>query len=210
MKQTASFELFHYWNRLRDGRPAPKRTELEPAEIKNLLADTFILEMDSRGEAVFRLAGTRLCAAYGRELKGFSFASLWRPHDQRMLKKLLESTFTEKSVVVVSFDGIGANGRSLPFELVMLPLDNNQESARGLGLITACERAYWLGAHPIVDASISSARYFDPARETLAIGGHRPIILDDRQNASEMDLATAPVRNARRVGHLLVMDGGRS
>ena len=62
------------------------RTEIEPADIKTLLADTFILEKDARGEAVFRLAGTRLCAIYGRELKGFAFVSLWReqgPADDR-------------------------------------------------------------------------------------------------------------------------------
>ena len=76
MNQNGSITLFHYWNRLRDGRPAPKRSEVEPADIKSLLADTFILERDTRGEAVFRLAGTRLCASYGRELKGFSFPSL--------------------------------------------------------------------------------------------------------------------------------------
>ena len=51
MKQDGSIALFQYWNRLRDGRPAPKRTEIEPADIKTLLADTFILEKDARGES---------------------------------------------------------------------------------------------------------------------------------------------------------------
>ena len=78
MKQDASVALFHYWDRLRSGRPAPQRAEIEPSDIKTLLADTFILERDTRGEAIFRLAGTRLCAMYGRELKGFLFPSLWR------------------------------------------------------------------------------------------------------------------------------------
>ena len=68
MNLNGTIALFQYWNRLRDGRPAPRRTEVEPADIKTLLADTFILEKDTRGEAVFRLAGTRLCAIYGREL----------------------------------------------------------------------------------------------------------------------------------------------
>ena len=68
MRHDSSVALFQYWNRLRDGRPAPRRTEIEPADIKTLLADTFIMEKDVRGEAVFRLAGTRVCAIYGREL----------------------------------------------------------------------------------------------------------------------------------------------
>ena len=56
MKQNGSINLFQYWNRLRNGRPAPKRTEIEPADIKSLLADTFILEKDTRGEAVYEVA----------------------------------------------------------------------------------------------------------------------------------------------------------
>ena len=96
MKLDGSIALFQYWNRLRDGRPAPKRTEVEPADIKTLLADTFILEKDTRGEAVFRLAGTRLCASYGRELKGFAFASLWREKDQRMIARLSHSVFAHE------------------------------------------------------------------------------------------------------------------
>jgi hypothetical protein len=76
MQQEATIALFQYWNRLRGGRPVPLRSEIEPADIKRLLADTFILEADGRDEAIFRLAGTRLCAVYGRELKGFAFPSL--------------------------------------------------------------------------------------------------------------------------------------
>ena len=98
MKQDGSVALFHYWNRLRDGRPAPKRTEIEPADIKGLLSDTFILERDTRGEAVFRLAGTRLCAIYGRELKGFSFPSMWRSNDQRMIGRLAQNVFSDLGV----------------------------------------------------------------------------------------------------------------
>ena len=54
MKQDGSLALFHYWNRLRQDRPAPRRTDIEPADIKSLLGDTFILERDMRGEAIFR------------------------------------------------------------------------------------------------------------------------------------------------------------
>ncbi len=115
MKHEGSIALFQYWNRLRNGRPAPRRTEIEPADIKTLLADTFILEKDARGEPVFRLAGTRLCALYGRELKGFSFASLWREKDQRLLSRLAEGSFGSKSIVVVSYEGVSRNGRTNAF-----------------------------------------------------------------------------------------------
>ena len=162
MNQNGSITLFHYWNRLRDGRPAPKRSEVEPADIKSLLADTFILEKDTRGEAVFRLAGTRLCAVYGRELKGFSFPSLWREKDQRLISKLIQGVFDQKSVVLITYEGFSRTDRSSKFELLALPLDGGVDNPRCLGVISAAEKPFWLGADPIADALIE----FDPCRRS--------------------------------------------
>jgi hypothetical protein len=133
MHLNGTIALFQYWNRLRDGRPAPRRTEVEPADIKTLLADTFILEKDTRGEAVFRLAGTRLCAIYGRELKGFSFPSLWREKDQRLVARLIHGVFRQQSVVLITYEGFSRAGRSIRFELLALPLDGGAEHPRCLG-----------------------------------------------------------------------------
>lgn len=209
MKQEATVELFHYWNRLRDGRPAPKRTEVEPADIKTLLADTFILEKDGRGEPVFRLAGTRLCAIYGRELKGFSFGSLWRERDRRILARLLNGMFIDKSVVVVTFDGISSGGRTMPFELVVLPLEGGDQSARSIGLVTPCERAFWLGADRIVDANITSMRVFDPQHEPLFLKNRPEIEVPATEGPAPEALRDAVPGTTRRVQHLVVLEGGR-
>ncbi|MEP9388226.1 PAS domain-containing protein [Mesorhizobium sp. KR9-304] len=209
MKQDGSIALFHYWNRLRKGRPAPKRTEIEPADIKTLLTDTFILERDTRGEAVFRLAGTRLCAIYGRELKGFSFPSLWREKDQRLVARLAHGVFESNSVVVIAFDGISRNGRSNAFEMVILPLDGGIDSPRSLGAISAEHKPFWLGADPIVEAQVESVRVVDPDREPMFLK-NRPAIgvpaLAPSELPSEGDVRTA---GSRRIRHLLVFDGGR-
>ncbi|AMX93196.1 PAS domain-containing protein [Mesorhizobium sp. M7A.F.Ca.CA.001.09.2.1] len=208
MNQNGSITLFQYWNRLRDGRPAPKRSEVEPADIKSLLADTFILERDTRGQAVFRLAGTRLCACYGRELKGFSFPSLWREKDQRLVSRLIHGVFEQKSVVLISYEGFSRNGRSNKFELLALPLDGGVENPRCLGVISAVEKPFWLGADPITDALIDSIRVIDPEKELL---NNRPAIdvpslVPDELGAPETISALGRVR---RIRHLVVFDGGR-
>lgn len=208
MKLDGSIALFQYWNRLRAGRSAPKRTEIEPADIKSLLADTFILERDVRGEAVFRLAGTRLCATYGRELKGFAFASLWKEKDQRLVHRLAYSAFNTKSVVVISYRGISRNGRANDFELIMLPLDGGLENPRCLGLVAAFERPFWLGADPIMESMIDTVRVVDPDRE--------PVFLKNRPAIAVPPLAptgtalTQGSRTGRRIRHLVVLEGGRS
>jgi hypothetical protein len=210
MNQNGSITLFQYWNRLRDGRPAPKRSEVEPADIKALLADTFILERDTRGEAVFRLAGTRLCAGYGRELKGFSFPSLWREKDQRLVSRLIHGVFEQKSVVLITYEGFSRNGRSNRFELLALPLDGGVENPRCLGVVSAVEKPFWLGADPITDALIDAIRVIDPDKE--------PMFLKNRPEISVPSLAPAELEagetisalgRSRRIRHLVVFEGGR-
>lgn len=210
MKQDGSIVLFHYWNRLRRGRPAPKRTEVEPADIKTLLADTFILERDTRSEAVFRLAGTRLCGVYGRELKGFSFPSLWREKDQRLVSRLVHGVFESNHVVVVAFDGVSRNKRSNPFEMIILPLDGGVDNPRCLGAVSAVQKPFWLGADPIVEAHIESVRVVDPDREPV-FPKNRPAIDVPALSPSELPAARDYDRSVgpRRIRHLLVHDGGR-
>ena len=210
MNQNGSITLFQYWNRLRDRRPAPKRSEVEPADIKALLADTFILERDTRGEAVFRLAGTRLCAGYGRELKGFSFPSLWRDKDQRLVSRLIHGVFEQKSVVLITYEGFSRNGRSNRFELLALPLDGGVENPRCLGVVSAVEKPFWLGADPITDALIDSIRVIDPDKEPMFLK-NRPEISVPSLAPTELEApeTISALGRSRRIRHLVVFEGGR-
>ncbi|MGD9913625.1 MAG: PAS domain-containing protein [Hyphomicrobiaceae bacterium] len=210
MKQDSSIALFRYWNRLREGRAAPRRVDIEPADIKTLLADTFILERDTRGGAVFRLAGTRLCAIYGRELKGFSFPSLWREKDRRLIARIAEGVFMQKSVSVMTFTATSTGGRTHNFEVLILPLEGGTENPRALGIVATETKAFWLGADPVVDASIDSVRVVDPDREPMFLGNRPEIRLPD----VPADLPAFVERRrqsdaGRRIRHLVVLEGGR-
>lgn len=208
MKQQGTIALFQYWDRLRNGRPAPRRTEIEPADIKAMLADTFILEKDARGAAVFRLAGTRLCATYGRELKGFAFASLWARDDQRLAAQLTTGAFTDKAVSVSSFDGFTRQGRSVGFELLLLPLDGGIDNPRTLGSIAPLEKPFWLGSDPVVESRINSIRMIDPVREPLFLA-NRPAVSVPPLAPTNTSLGAHATTPARRFRHLVVIEGGR-
>ena len=211
MKLNGSIQLFQYWNRLRGRRQAPKRSEIEPSDIKGHLADTFILEKDARGDAIFRLAGTRLCAIYGRELKGFAFTSLWREKDQRLMARLAWNVFESKSVVLATFEGVSRNGRQGSFELLVLPLDFDAGHARCMGILSSAEKPFWLGADPLVEARIETVRVVDPDREPLFLT-NRPSIpvpgLAPTTSTLQQGLDEGP--KARRIRHLVVLEGGRS
>jgi hypothetical protein len=206
MRHEGTISLFRYWDRLRQGRPAPRRTEVEPADIKTLLADTFILEKDARGEAVFRLAGTRLCAVAGRELKGFAFTSLWAQKDQRVVARLIHGTLHQHSVVVFGIDGVSRSGRRTSFEMLVLPLEGGIDNQRALGSLMAIDKPFWLGADPIVEYHVDTLRVIDPELE--------PVFLRNRLAVPVPPLApdgSGRDRSfGRRIRHLVVLEGGRN
>ena len=77
MKHTSTLLIFEYWNRQRGDRSAPMRSEIDPAAIRHALGDTFMLAADFIDGIRFRLAGTRVCALFSREIKGEPFNALW-------------------------------------------------------------------------------------------------------------------------------------
>jgi hypothetical protein len=219
MKNNATIELFMYWNRLRASRPAPARTEIEPADIRKALADTFILERDARGQPVFRLAGTRVCGTYGRELKNYAFTSLFGPHDLTLIRKLVNSAFDEKIVCVIGFEGQSAGGRSCSFEAILLPLEGGKESARLFGAVIPDERLFWLGADIIAENTITTVKVVDPDKEYLYLNNRpgltvpplAPNLSDftERRGLSRNVTDFPPPRGNRRVRHLTIISGGR-
>src|SRR5215831_504248 len=89
MKRAASRELYAYWQEKRGNRPAPERTDIEPGTIRGVLADAFILALDRSAGHPIRLAGTRMCALFGREIKGEPFLDLWAPTNRPTMEGLL-------------------------------------------------------------------------------------------------------------------------
>src|SRR4030088_3060881 len=77
IKSGSTSKLFAYWNERRGSRLAPERGDIEPGAIRNVLGDSFIIAFDPEACHPFRLAGRRVCALCGRELKGEAFVQLW-------------------------------------------------------------------------------------------------------------------------------------
>lgn len=210
MRHEGTFDLFNYWNRLRATRSAPDRHEIEPGDIRKRLPETFILEGDGASDAVFRLAGTQICANHGRELKGTSFLSLWAAGDQGMMARLLRTVFNDRRVVLAAFDGINDRGRSTEFELLLLPLAGAVQERRLLGAMFPMDRPYWLGAYPIVECALKTVRVIDANRSPLLLKNRPPLDLAERTpHAAALQPSARPVSGYRRVGHLAVFDGGK-
>jgi hypothetical protein len=169
MKHSSIRELFEYWNDRRGLRAAPERGDIEPGAIRRILADTFMLAFDDRTGHPFRIAGTRVCAAFGRELKGEAFADLWASDDQELVRDILTAVARETMGVVLSARGKSANGGTLELEAIVLPLSHRgRTDARIVGALAPVEIPYWLGASALGPLTLSTHRYLDPGLTTEA------------------------------------------
>ena len=77
MKLASTRDVFSHWDTCRGLRQAPDREDIEPGAIRRALGDVFMLDLEPGFGHPFRLAGTRLCALFGRELKATAFFPLW-------------------------------------------------------------------------------------------------------------------------------------
>ena len=210
MKHQATRDLYSYWQSLRRGRSAPDRSEIEPSDIRHLLGYTFILEVVSRQEYRFRLAGTRVCALYGRELKGKDFATFWTGKDRTAVSTMLTAISEDAAASVIGLTGIADHGRDLAAECLMLPLRQEGERySRILGSLVPMSDPYWIGIHPILSQSVTSLRLIWPDEQPTGLV-HSSVApkLDMIEAGSHADRAQRQAQ--RKVQHLTVYDGGKS
>ena len=199
MKHRKTTELYEYWNKLRADHVAPKRSTLDPQKISSLLGDIFILERKSSVEYTFRLAGTRLCSAFGRELRGLNLPELWTGADRENMETLLYSVTEDASAAVVGLESVSTKGNHLPMELILLPLfQDNGRLNRILGGLVPLESAYWIGVDPLVKQSIKSLRLIMPE-------GHHTLDVVEIGNSAPAFGRAVPTRTAV---NLRVIDGG--
>lgn len=197
MKQAATRELYGYWARLRGSRSAPERADIDPAAIRSVLSDTFILEADCHApEPGFpvRLSGTRLNALFLDELKSRPFVSMWASDAQSSVRRLLAAVLDYAEPVVAGVRTGPSGHRPIDLEMILLPLRHQGRThARVLGSIAPIEIPSWLGLLPVQPLTLSSMRLLGD--ETLGKG----------ETLEQSTSAPPP----RRYGNLVVHQGGR-
>ena len=176
MKHATSRMLFSYWDSLRDERSAPERGEVQPGAIRQILGDTIILEVGLDRRANIRLAGTRCCALFGQELKGRSFASLWRTNTESEADDMIQTVAQESAGIVAWTRGTTALGATIDLELVLLPLCHGGKTVtRILGSLSPASIPSWLGIHAITSLATTSMRIIEPPRRQPAAGIRREV-----------------------------------
>src|SRR4030088_2969503 len=123
MKHPSNGEFFAYWDEKRGSARAPERSEIEPGAVRELLGDIFVLSCDGAAGYPFRVAGTRLCALLGCDLKDRSFSALFAPDARREIEDIIAVVAEEMLAAVAGITAMSEDGSSAHLELLLLPFN---------------------------------------------------------------------------------------
>jgi hypothetical protein len=123
MKHPSTNAYFAYWDGKRAGERAPDRGAIEPGEIRELLGDIFVLSYDTCAGFPFRVAGTRVCALFGRDLKDTSFLDLFTGASRREIEDIAMIVAEETLGALAGVTARTPSGGTAHLELLLLPFN---------------------------------------------------------------------------------------
>ena len=156
MKHPSNRAFFAYWDDKRGSAQAPDRSEIEPGAVRELLGDIFVLSYDHEAGFPFRVAGTRVCALLGRDLKDNRFSALFAPDCRREIDDIIAVVAEELLAAVAGITATAADGSPAHLELLLLPFNTRAHTPISLtGLL-----APFGTSHSVLsDFKLTSFRY---------------------------------------------------
>ena len=159
MRLQITIDIFDYWNALRGGRDAPLKSQIEPGAIPHLLASLFILETGEDRHIRFRLAGTKICDLFGRDLRRERFSALWANGQHEDIEKTAEGVMVHAIPTLFNATGYSIAGHDAVFEIIMMPLRSPEGGCdRLLGAIAPAAAASWLEIVPLELLALDRSR----------------------------------------------------
>ena len=162
MKHPASREFFAYWDGKRGDARAPERSDIEPNAVRERLGDIFVLSCDASYPV--RVAGTRVCAMFGRDLKDKSFPALFAAENRAEIEEIVGAVADEMLPAIAGLTATSSRGTLLHLELLLLPFNSRAHTPISLTGVLAPFDAVD-GA--LGELTLSSWRYIHPPQQPL-------------------------------------------
>jgi hypothetical protein len=128
VSDSRSFQaLVAFWQHKRGDRPMPLRSEIDPVDLKAHLGGLVMIEcLPGQDDFRYRLIGTRIVQAYGRDSTGKTVRQLYKDSDPQYRDFLLDlyRTVVARKVIARSRGSLRPVGRDYrTFDSLLLPLD---------------------------------------------------------------------------------------
>lgn len=201
MKNPVLVEMLEYWERLRDGRIAPQRSEIDPRQIENALEHAFILERAQPNHVRFRIAGMQLCDLMGMEVRGMPANALIAPESRDAFDQIIHQVFDGPEIVELHLEAARPGLKSLAAQMLLLPMKSDQgEMSRILGCLVA-DGQTGTPPHRFVLAGKKVTRIiatgFENPRHAATSFAESPDVYEPRPS-----VGATPTRSAVGPGHL--------
>jgi hypothetical protein len=155
MFHTNTQRLIEDWRAHRGDRLAPARSDISPAQFREILPQLFILGCEEAGPETFRLAGGLLVDLHDRDLRGVSFLSLWPYPDRTLVADALEEARLTGAPAVLDASGWTPDGYEARLEIVLAPLTGpSGRVERILGLYQPTSSVRRLVGQPIQELTL--------------------------------------------------------
>lgn len=128
-----------YWTALLTGDGVPRRSQIDPRGLENVLEYTFILERIAPGLARFRLAGSHLNKLAGMEVRGMPLTAFFEPSARGQISEVLEQVFVRPAIAELGLMSAGKFGRTqLQARMILMPLKSDLgDVSRVLGVLVS-------------------------------------------------------------------------
>jgi hypothetical protein len=155
-------------------RRAPERADIDPAAIRRILGDSLVLSCDAGDVARFRVAGTKLCALFGRELREEPFASIWDTDSAAAIGDIVRVVADEGIGVVAGVSAQSREELNADFEMLLLPLmHTGRIGARLIGSLAPLTQPFWLGVWPAKPLRLGTIKYIAQDAGPTSVAGLR-------------------------------------
>jgi hypothetical protein len=115
--------LWRYWLAQRGARPMPQRSDIDPVDIPALLPHLQLVErVPPEGRYRYRLAGSAIVEAYGRELSGKYLDEIVPPHRRAIAEGHYNLVFAERHPLYVRNKYTTTRALDVTATRIILPL----------------------------------------------------------------------------------------
>jgi hypothetical protein len=127
-KSSPATQILHdWWQSKRGDRPMPTRAELDPVELKAILADLVLIDVrpapDGEGHAfTYRLAGTEVDNRFGIRLTGLTVDEIPFGDAGATIRQQYEAAIREKRPIFCRHHVVVGGERYVEYERLVVPL----------------------------------------------------------------------------------------
>ena len=118
-------QIYAYWQHKRGSRRLPSRADIDPTEIPRLLPNLLISEFvpgDPTGRWRYRLAGTAVAAAFGRNPTGRYIDELTKGDYRAFIEQIHGTVREEQRALFCASEYVGARDLHMSAKRLLLPL----------------------------------------------------------------------------------------